>query len=290
MPELPEVETVRADLAVLLKNKKVLGVEILSSRSAQPSPEFIQKSLVGRSFLGADRLGKLLIFPLDKKLFLLVHLRMTGQLIYLDQSGLHAGGHSDQNKKEDFSAKDLPNRHTRIILNLSGKSVLYFNDLRKFGFLRLVDQTGLAQAKKSFGVEPLSSEFTASVFDKMLQGKKQKIKPFLLDQKFIAGLGNIYVDESLFAAKIRPDRLAGSLSHLEIQKLHDVIQEIIKMAIKLRGTTFSNYLDSRGKKGNFSSKLQVYGRGGKDCLVCGSKIRKVRLFGRGTHFCEDCQK
>ncbi len=290
MPELPEVETVRADLQAVLKNKKILEVQILSARSAQPSGEFLEKNLVGRSFLGAERLGKLLIFPLDKKLFLLVHLRMTGQLIYVDHVGLRAGGHSDHGKSENISRASFPNRHTRIILKLSGGATIYFNDLRKFGFLRLVDEDGLKLAKKSFGVEPLSSEFTAKNLEKLLAGKKQKIKPFLLNQKFIAGLGNIYVDEALFAARIRPDRFASSLSLLEIKKLQAVIQKIIKLAIKLRGTTFSDYLDSRGKKGNFSSELKVYGRGGDNCLVCGGKITKVRLFGRGTHFCEHCQK
>ncbi len=290
MPELPEVETVRADLAAVLKNKKILQVAVLSDKSAQPSPEFLKEKLTGRSFLSADRLGKLLIFPLDKKLYLLVHLRMTGQLIYADSQGSRAGGHSNHGKKEDLSPASLPNRHTRIVLKLSGGAILYFNDLRKFGFCRLVDEAGLQEAKKSYGLEPLSQEFNLDALQKMLAGKKQKMKPFLLNQKFIAGLGNIYVDEALFAAKIRPDRLAVSLKLAEIKNLHSAIQRIIKSAISMRGTTFSDYRDSRGKKGNFSSRLQVYGRGGQDCPVCGRKIKKVKLFGRGTHFCEYCQK
>lgn len=290
MPELPEVETVRADLALALKNKKIITLEILSKKSAQPSTEFLLKNLPGSSFLGAERIGKLLIFPLNKKLFLLVHLRMTGQLIYVDGSVLKGGGHSDHGKIEKFSEIKLPNKHTRIIIKLSEGVSLYFNDLRKFGFLRLVDEKGLLATKKSFGVEPLAKEFSPAYLAKLLAGKKQKIKPFLLDQKFIAGLGNIYVDESLFAAKIRPDRSVNSLSPLEIKNLHQAIQKIIKKAIKLRGTTFSNYLDSRGRKGNFSGQLQVYGRGGKNCLVCNKKILKTKLFGRGTHFCEHCQK
>lgn len=290
MPELPEVETVRADLDLALKNKKIIGIEILSKKSAQPSADFLTKNLVGCSFFGAERLGKLLIFPLSKNFYLLVHLRMTGQLIYVDHSGLKGGGHSDHGRSQKFSAVNLPNNHTRIILKLSGGANLYFNDLRKFGFLRLVDEEGLLLAKKSFGVEPLTKEFSVAYLKKILAGKKQKIKPFLLNQKFIAGLGNIYVDESLFAAKIRPDRSAVSLSELEIKNLHQAIQKIIKKAIQLRGTTFSNYLDSRGQKGNFSNQLQVYGRGGKNCLVCGKKISKNKLFGRGTHFCEHCQK
>jgi len=290
MPELPEVETVRADLDLALKDKKIIGLEILSKKSAQPSADFLTKNLIGCSFLGAERLGKLLIFPLSKKFYLLVHLRMTGQLIYMDRSGLKGGGHSDHGKSEKISLISLPNKHTRIILKLSGGANLYFNDLRKFGFLRLVDENELLLTKKSFGMEPLSKEFSVAHLAKLLAGKKQKMKPFLLNQKFIAGLGNIYVDESLFAAEIRPDRLANSLSPLEIKNLHQVIQKIIKLAIKLRGTTFSNYLDSRGQKGNFSTHLQVYGRGGKDCLVCGGKISKIKFFGRGTHFCEHCQK
>lgn len=290
MPELPEVETVRSDLAIVLKNKKIIGVEVLSEKSARPSGKFLIDNLIGQTFLDAERVGKLLIFPLSGGMYLLVHLRMTGQLIYVRGSDFKGGGHSDYGKNEDLSSLRKVNKYTRIILTISGEAKLYFNDLRKFGFLMIVNNEGLLEAKKSFGVEPLTKEFTTLFLSKIFSGKKQKIKPFLLNQKFVAGLGNIYVDESLFASGIRPDRLVSSLSDMEIKKLHQSIQKIIKLAIKLRGTTFSDYLDSTGKKGNFSPYLQVYGRAEKDCFKCGDKITKIKLFGRGTHFCEHCQK
>lgn len=290
MPELPEVETVRADLQECLPGKKVLKLQILSEKSVQPSAGYFKKNLLGRKFINVDRLGKLLIFSLDQDFYLLIHLRMTGQLIYVGKGGLRAGGHSEHGRKEEVTAANLPNKHTRIILDLSDGAQIYFNDLRKFGYWRLVKETGLVEAKKPFGIEPLSKSFSLQTLTTILNNRRTAIKSLLLNQKFIAGLGNIYADEVLFAAKIMPSRLANSLKSEEIKKLHHEIQRIIKLAIELRGTTFSDYRDGQGRKGNFSNKLKVYGRDGEPCLNCGQKITKKKMFGRGTHFCEDCQK
>lgn len=312
MPELPEVETIRHDLAAVLSGRRLSSVKILFSKTASHGAVFLERELTGRRILGVDRRGKLLIFRLnnsqknsvkDKSLdFLLIHLKMTGQLIYSSQKLTLAGGHSltkSKSSKRPAPASplaaavggNLPNKHTRAIFSFDSGAHLFFNDLRKFGYLKLCSKLELDRLiAANYGPEPLTPAFTFSALSQILKNKKTKIKAVLLDQKRVAGLGNIYVDESLFAAQIRPERLAASLSAAEVKKLWQAIQKIIKLAISKRGTTFSDYRDSEGRKGNFSRYLKVYGRNGQKCLRCGQPILKVKLAGRGTHYCANCQK
>jgi formamidopyrimidine-DNA glycosylase len=305
MPELPEVETIRRDLAAALVNRKIISVNILSPRSASPVGAFFKSALVGRKIIKAARRGKLLIFKLSpgrgRYDCLLIHLKMTGQLIYLDGRKKIAGGHSlskvgrrNISSGAAFAAAvggELPNNHTRAILDFSGGGRLFFNDLRKFGYLKLVTADELKRLlATNYGPEPLTPAFTPAALAKVLAGKTSKVKTLLLDQKLIAGLGNIYVDESLYAAGISPLRPAGSLKTVEIKKLYRAINRIIRQAIKHRGTTFSDYVDSHGRHGNFSRFLQVYGRGGAKCRNCGRPLMRIKVAGRGTHYCPHCQK
>lgn len=306
MPELPEVETIRRDLDQRLAGRRVVSVDILSPKTALPSAAFFIKHLSGRTIVGLDRRGKLLIvrlFPLKGKRsplgvasYLLIHLKMTGQLIYIDAERKIAGGHSLSATRLGESAwqsavgGELPGKHTRAILSLSGGARLYFNDLRKFGYLKLVSSQELDRLiHVNYGPEPLMPDFTPTALSAALSGKKVSVKALLLDQKRIAGLGNIYVDEVLYAARINPRRLAGSLRPREIGKLHSAINRIIGLAIKHRGTTFSDYVDSSGTRGNFSRFLKVYGRQGGRCGICRGPITKIKLAGRGTHYCPSCQ-
>ena len=302
MPELPEVETIRRDLASCLVNKKIASVRVLAEKSALPNAAFFKNNLLGRKIIGIKRRGKLLIFVLaPQKLkpgYLLIHLKMTGQLIYLDKENKIAGGHSAGKKnnpgQKEFSDSvggKLPNSHTRAVFSFAGAGRLFFNDLRRFGYLKLVDEAELTGIiENNYGPEPRSKSFSVSYLQSILKNKKTKIKAALLDQKLIAGLGNIYVDESLYAAGIKPLRRAGSLQPAEIKKLRQEINRIIARAIKQRGTTFSNYVDSRGRHGNFSRFLKVYGRAGEKCFRCHHKVLKVKMAGRGTHYCAYCQK
>jgi formamidopyrimidine-DNA glycosylase len=292
MPELPEVETIRRDLAALLVGRKVSAVQILSAKTAQPNAAFFIKHLSGRKLVGIERRGKLLIFRLNpvrlRPDYLLIHLKMTGQLIYIDRKARVAGGHS---LESNSVGGELPNKHTRAIIGFTGGGRLFFNDLRKFGYLKLVSRPELEKIlDNNYGPEPLTKTFTADFLSSVLRGRKIKIKAALLDQKLIAGLGNIYVDESLYAARIKPQRLAGSLKPAETRKLWSEINRIIKKAIEYRGTTFSDYVDSRGRKGNFSRWLQVYGRKGGACPNCHKPLLKTKVAGRGTHYCQYCQK
>lgn len=291
MPELPEVETIRRDLSALI-GKKIIALNIINPKTASHSAAFFASALVGKKLVEIERRGKLLILVFPRDLFLLIHLKMTGQLIYQSKNKKIVGGHSlAVGSYEKSVGGELPNKHTRAVFYFSGGGELFFNDLRKFGYLKLVNGAALKEIlEKGYGPEPLTPEFTASRLKEILKTKKTNIKAVLLNQKFIAGLGNIYVDESLFAAKIRPTRLANSLKPKEVEKLFKEINKLIKKAIEYRGTTFSNYVDSKGQKGNFSSLLKVYGKSKSACPVCGTDILKIKLAGRGTHYCPNCQK
>jgi formamidopyrimidine-DNA glycosylase len=293
MPELPEVETVRRDLVAHLIGKKIIKVTVLNSKTVGPHPDDFIKILSGSFFVDINRRGKLLIFKLKKpNTYLLTHLKMTGQLIYLAKDSTISGGHSlSSHSFEKAVGGELPNKYTRVIITFSDKSSLFFNDLRKFGYMKLVNQEELDTfILKNYGPEPLDDNFILSEFLAKLKTKRRNIKAVLLDQKLVAGLGNIYVDEVLFASGVRPMRLAADVTKSEATKIHHEIIIILTLAIKHRGTTFSNYVDSKGRRGNFSSLLQVYGRGKEKCLKCSSAIIKTKIAGRGTHYCENCQK
>jgi formamidopyrimidine-DNA glycosylase len=292
MPELPEVETVRRDLNERLIGQRFLKVDVYDFKNVAPSAIFLAKNLLGLKIKEISRRGKLLIFNFYKSdLKLLIHLKMTGQLIYKDKQSLLAGGHSlSKTSLNDSIGGDLPNRFTRVVFTLS-LSKLFFNDLRKFAYIKLLKNKELERILKiSYGPEPLDKEFNDKFLVALLKRHKTSIKALLLKQEVIAGLGNIYVDESLFLAQIKPDRLANSISESEAKKLRIAIVKIIKKAIEKRGTTFSDYLDGEGKVGNFSDYLKVFNRQKKSCYKCKNKIKKIRVAGRGTHFCPKCQR
>lgn len=292
MPELPEVETVRQDLNERLVGQRFLKVDIYDFKNVAPSAIFLAKNLVGLKIKEFSRRGKLLIVNFSKSDFkLLIHLKMTGQLIYQDKKGLLAGGHSlSEVSFKDSVGGDLPNRYTRVVFELSS-SKLFFNDLRKFGYIKLIKEEELKRVLQiAYGPEPFDKEFSLKFLKDLLSRHKISIKALLLKQDAIAGLGNIYVDESLFLAKIKPNRLCGSIKDDEIRSLRLAIRKVLKQAIKKRGTTFSDFVDLRGSKGNFSEDLKVFNRQGKKCFKCRNEIKKIKVAGRGTHFCSFCQK
>lgn len=287
MPELPEVETIRNDLKRKVLNKKIKKVDLRSRKIVKSSVKDFILVLEKNSFKDIERKGKLLVFILAKKnKYLTIHLRMTGQLIYQDNRKVIAGGHSDDN-----NIINLPNKHTHIIFHFSDRSQLFFNDLRRFGVIKIVDKKELQNIFDNFGVEPLEKNFSLKIFQNIIKNKKGNIKAFLLDQKYIAGIGNIYADEILFEAKILPSRKIDSLKNEEVKKLFRAIKKILKKAISYRGTTFNDYVDASGKKGNFLRLLKVYGKEEEKCQRCKKGIiKKVKIAGRGTRYCNKCQK
>jgi len=291
MPELPEVETIKGDLEKKILRKKISKIEVRDKKIIKNQLAGFKKILENNSFAGINRIGKLLIFSLsDKKNYLLIHLKMTGQLIYCLKDYCLGGGHSIESdiKKQNLSGPN--NKYTRIIFQFNDNSKLFFNDLRRFGYLKIADKKGREKIIEDYGIEPLTKSFIFEKFKNVLGRRKIAIKAVLMNQKLIAGIGNIYADEILFRAKIRPSRKVNTLSHDEIKRIFKFAKEIIKKAIKYRGTTFSNYVDSQGKKGNFTRFLRVYGREGKKCYRCNGIIVKKKLAGRGTHYCPKCQK
>lgn len=293
MPELPEVETVRRDLSQHLLGARFTDIKIIAFKNVAPAATFLTKALRGRAIQSIRRRGKLLIFDLDlSNQHLLVHLKMTGQLIFLHQEKSLGGGHSlSDNSFEAAVGGKLPNKFTRAYFRFDHSGQLFFNDIRKFGYIKLVSSGELERIMRSnYGPEPLGKDFNEAWLTSILAKRLAPVKAVILNQQLIAGLGNIYADEALFAAGIDPRRPAKSLRASEVRLLHQVIISLLKRAIKARGTTFRNFVDGRGKKGNFVDYLQVYQRHGQACFNCGQPLLKDKVAGRGTHYCQYCQK
>ncbi len=269
MPELPEVETIRLDLIRDAKGKKIKDVEILNPKVIkEPRPAEFRRRLKGRTFEDFLRRAKVLAARLSSGDYLVVHLRMTGQLIYAT-------------KKEEKA---------RVIFVLSDGKYLNFNDQRLFAELRLVKDWQKLKFVQALGIEPLEKEFTAQKFKQMLSDKKTRIKPLLMDQTFIAGIGNLYAQEALFLAGILPTRPANKLKDQEVKKLHGAIQKVLREGIRYRGSSVDDYVNGRGERGSYHLRLKVYGREGEPCAKCKTRIKKIALGGRGTCFCPRCQK
>jgi len=285
MPELPEVETIKNDLSQKILDKTITAAEARTPRLVKSGAKKFKEVLTGNQFKKINRRGKLIYMELKSGDFLLIHLKMTGQLIYQQGEKIIGGGHGE------LAEEKLPGRHTHVILSFRDGSHLYFNDLRQFGYMRIVSQIELEKELKKFGIEPLTAGFTLQNFVKIFADKKTTVKALLLNQKLIAGIGNIYADESCFWAKIKPTRKIASLTESEIKCLYSSIKKVLKLAIKKRGTTFNNYRDADGQKGGFIKFLKVYARKGERCKRCRRGIIiKIKQGGRGTHFCPICQR
>lgn len=292
MPELPEVETIRRDLAKHLIGKKITNFLVKEKKLLRSPLTLFKMALIGAKVKSINRRAKLLYLELSSGYYLLIHLKMTGQLVYCPSSKKRSlsgelcvvGGHPMN------TIKDIPNRFTYITVIFKDGGSLYFNDVRKFGYWQLVNKDELLKILNKYGPEPLRASFTLDIFKQNLKRRfHTTIKATLLDQSVVAGLGNIYVDESLFKAGLRPHRRTSSLSEAEIIKLRQVIKFILKKAVAKRGTSFNSYLDGAGRKGTYWENRLMYQRGGELCPKCGTIIKRTVVAGRGTHYCEKCQ-
>ncbi len=294
MPELPEVETIVRDLNKELKNKKIVGIKLSDHKIFNLLGKEINR-VIGSKIIEVKRRAKMIIIDLGE-FSLMIHLKMTGQLVYKGA----IRGYSDKGRGGEIIVgghpiisenKKLPNKFTRVVFKFNDKSALYFNDVRKFGWIKLVFGEELKKIDENLGIEPLSRNFTLKRFTQALASKrKTTIKQALLDQKYISGIGNIYADESLFASRLKPFRRVETLRANEINNLWRVIPKILRKAIKYRGTSFNDYIDAQGQAGNFVKHLKVYGLAGEKCKNCGAIIKKMKLGGRGTQWCDVCQK
>jgi formamidopyrimidine-DNA glycosylase len=287
MPELPEVEIVRRQLADYLEGKTIENVDVCAWKSVKRD-RYFPRQVAGQTVTELNRVGKYVLFELDApNVWLVCHLRMTGRLIFVPaEAGKQlGGGHSLADPPQS-----QPHEHTRIIFDFADGSKLFFNDMRKFGYIQRADKADIDAIKAKLGPEPRTREYTVSVLHDVLSGRKTPVKAALLKQKDIAGLGNIYVDEACWRAGVRPDRTAGKLSKKEVQHLYDATQSVLTDALAYGGTTFNDFVDTGGEAGNFSDRLAVFGRERKPCPRCERKIEKIRTAGRGTHVCPQCQE
>lgn len=286
MPELPEVQTIVSELEQKIKNKTIAKIEVLAAKSVNLPVKSFGRQLARRKILGVSRRAKMIITALSGNKYLLIHLKMTGQLVFRDRQGRGvAGGHPI------FFSGELPNKFTRVIFYFNDQSQLFFNDIRRFGWIKLVGEKEKKSLTSKYGLEPLWPDFTLAAFSERLRRyPKRKIKQLLLDQTLLAGLGNIYVDEACFAAGILPTRTGESLTENEIKKLFSAIPRILRLSIKHKGTSADTYVTTSGEEGGMIKHLKVYGRGNQPCKRCRTLIKKIRLNGRGTHFCPRCQK
>lgn len=296
MPELPEVETIRRDLRSLLVGKKITDVTIRKTKMVRGAAVRLRKVVIGQKVGDIERIGKLLMVQLQpSQHYLLLHLKMTGQLIYRDGTDTVAGGHPWPPIDLGVGGGGLPNKYTHVTFSFSKGAKLYFNDLRQFGFVQVVSRDEKELLTRTYGIEPLTAAFTFENFRDAIIKRDAPLKNVLLNQAIIAGLGNIYVDEVCFAAGVRPQRRARTLTHDELKKLHQACTRIIRAAIAKRGTTFNHFRDSRGNRGNYVQYLKVYGRAGElcarpACRQADSILKRTKINGRGTVYCPRCQK
>ena len=276
MPELPEVESLRRILARSVTGRTIVGAEVSEARlRRRVSPSF-GRQVAHRKILGLNRRAKYLVMEFDTELRMLIHLGMSGSLTHRDK---------------DFANNSLDGRHDHVRFFLDDDTTLVYNDPRRFGLLKLIRGENLDSVAelKGLGPEPLSRDFNAEYLARKARGRKLAIKNFLMNQRIVAGIGNIYASELLFRSGVRPTRRAGRVSRSEFEKIVAATQAVLREAIDSRGTTFRSYLDSRGEPGAFSSRLSVYGREGKPCFICSTPIRNLRL-GQSSFFCRKCQR
>ena len=289
MPELPEVETIKLGLQRKIIGLTVKDVEVLSSKSLLGN----SKTVPGKKVLEIRRFSKLLSIDLTSGISLAIHLKMTGQLIFDPSTSLRAsnrfiGGHPTPDMRDQ-----MPNRATRVIFTFNDNSRLYFNDQRRFGYIKVIatKKVELEKYIAGLGPEPLEKGFTWEILkSNLLKHKSQPVKVALMDQTVVSGVGNIYANEACFDANLDPRTKVQDLDDKQIKKLHSGIIKALQEGIKHGGSTRAHFVDPEGHKGYFLDYAFVYGRDKHPCKICGTVIKKVQLGGRGTYFCPTCQK
>lgn len=287
MPELPEVETVRRGLQSLIVGKKVASAYTDNAKSFPNAPADVQRFLMGASVVAVRRRAKVLLIDLSSGYSLMIHLKMTGQLVYVDDHARFGAGHPNASL-----VQSLPDKSTRVTLTFADGSYLYFNDQRKFGWMKLLPTIEIPNINfmQKVGPEPLEADFTAEEFtQRFTRRAKTSIKAALLDQTVVAGVGNIYADESLWGAKIHPLRRVETITPAEFKKLYTELRVVMSLAIEKGGSTDKNYVNAEGKQGSYMNFARVFRREGQACPRCGTTIVKFKVTGRGTHICPHCQ-
>ncbi|TAL15351.1 bifunctional DNA-formamidopyrimidine glycosylase/DNA-(apurinic or apyrimidinic site) lyase [Patescibacteria group bacterium] len=287
MPELPEVETVRRGLSNLIIGRTIKSVIHDTAKSFPNDDQTVKSFMIQAKVSGVRRRAKVLMIDLSTSYTLVVHLKMTGQLVYVGETRFGAGHPSDS------LVNQLPDKSTRVVIEFTDHTNLYFNDQRKFGWIKLVPTAEISEMAfmKKVGPEPLEDTFTPAQFaERFKRRANTSIKAALLDQSVIAGVGNIYADESLWGAKIHPKRLVKTIKPAEFKKLYIELRSVMNLAIEKGGSSNHTYINAEGKKGSYMDFARVFRREGLACPRCGTTIIKIRVAGRGTHICPHCQR
>ena len=290
MPELPEVEVIRSGLSELIAKKTIEKVNVLNDKSLQASTSSIDVFVNNSTILSVKRRSKILLIELSSGYSLVIHLKMTGQLLFRDnqnKSKNFAGGHPS-----DSFLSVLPDNHTRVELIFTDSTTLFFNDMRKFGWIKLLPTTELKEEKfiAKLGPEPLIGNPTPEYLKRMSRHPKSLVKAALLNQEIVAGIGNIYADEALWGAMIHPKTRVENLSKKQLENILNAAIEVMSFSINKGGSTDRNYLNAKGEKGSYLTFANVFRKEGKPCPRCGHVIEKIRVAGRGTHICSNCQQ
>ena len=286
MPELPEVETVRRGLSALIIGKKIVSEQHDTPKGFPNAPADVAGFMIGATISDVRRRAKVLLIDLSTDYTLVIHLKMTGQLVYRGEQ-VFGAGHPNESL-----IGELPDRSTRVTIEFADGSHLYFNDQRKFGWMRLMPTLEVPNIDfmKKVGPEPLEAEFSSEEFaERFTRRAKTSIKAALLDQTVVAGVGNIYADESLWGAKIHPKRLVNTITPDEFALLYTELRAVMNLAIEKGGSTDKNYVNAEGKRGSYMDFARVFRREGQTCPRCGTEIIKFKAAGRGTHICPVCQ-
>lgn len=287
MPELPEVETVRIGLSAFLPGKKIVREQHDWPKGFPNSESDVSQFLLGAKITGVRRRAKVLLIDLDTKYTLVIHLKMTGQMVYRGDHERFGAGHPNGSL-----VGSLPDKSTRVQLTFDDNSKLFFNDQRKFGWMRLMPTIEVEQLDffQKVGPEPLADDFTAEQFiERLRRRSKSGIKAVLLDQTVVAGVGNIYADESLWGAKIHPESKVQDIPPAKLKKLYTSLRDVLRLSIQKGGSTDRNYVNAEGKRGSYLTFANVFRREGQPCPRCGTIIIKTKVAGRGTHTCPHCQ-
>lgn len=286
MPELPEVETVRRGLSALIIGKKIVSEQHDTPKGFPNTVADVASFMIGAVITDVRRRAKVLLIDLSTEYTLVIHLKMTGQLVFRGEQ-VFGAGHPNESL-----IGELPDRSTRVTLAFTDGSHLYFNDQRKFGWMRLMPTIEVPSINfmQKVGPEPLEADFTAEQFAaRFTRRAKTSIKAALLDQTVVAGVGNIYADESLWGAKIHPKRLVSTITKDEFALLYTELRAVMNLAIEKGGSTDKNYVNAEGKRGSYMDFARVFRREGQTCPRCGTEIIKFKAAGRGTHICPVCQ-
>lgn len=295
MPELPEVETVRRGLSGLIIGRRIRSIENDNPKSFPNHKAEVDQFALGANVIAVRRRAKVLMIDLDTLYTFVIHLKMTGQLVFvpppfpISQSPAPRWGAGHPN---DSLIGNLPDKSTRVTIEFDDGSHLYFNDQRKFGWMRLMPTILVPEIDfmKKVGPEPLEDEFTGDIlFERLQRRKNSTIKAALLDQTVLAGVGNIYADESLWGAQIHPATLVKNLPKSKIQNLSSEIKSVLNLSIEKGGSTDRNYVNAEGKKGSYIEFARVFRKEGLPCPRCHTLITKTRVASRGTHLCPQCQ-